>query len=82
MIPATGMIDVKMWAMEPKSREEVLADIEIAEQNVILMTIELEAQRVRLRASQRRWWPLFFLSFFGSALIFAAILAVAWAYWR
>lgn len=67
--------------MEPKSWEELLADIEIAEQNVIMMTIELESQLVKLSASQRRWWPLFFLSFFGSALIFAAILAVALALW-
>lgn len=76
------MIAVKGWTMEPKSREELLADIEIAEHNVILRTAELEAQRVKLRASERRWWPLFFLSFFGSALIFAAILAVALAVWR
>lgn len=67
--------------MEPKTQEELLAAIEIAEQNVILMTAELEAQRVKLAASHRRWWPLFFLSFFGSALIFAAILAVALTFW-
>ena len=68
--------------MEPKTQEELLADIKIAEQNVILRTAELEVARIKLRATERRWWPLFFLSFFGSALIFAVILAVALAVWR
>lgn len=31
--------------MEPKSREKLLVDIEIAAQNVILRTAELEVQR-------------------------------------
>ncbi|MDB5660500.1 MAG: hypothetical protein JWS10_3115 [Cypionkella sp.] len=68
--------------MEPKTQEEILVAIEISQQNVISLADELELQRVKMRARQRLWWPLVFLSFFGSGLMFAAILAVALAFWR
>lgn len=62
--------------MQPRSREELLAELKIAHQRLMASEIELEAELTRLRTRKSRWWPLFCLGFFGTGGLYAIALAL------